>query len=142
MRARAGQLAAIDDQILLTNRALLKPAFENLAGTGGISSLRRQGCPGGMWRHAVMRHGSPRVILWRRLRIPDIAGITGELPALQCAYHRVAIADLAARGVDEVGTALHLADERVVEHVLGLRVQRRVDRDHVANTHERFNVVV
>ena len=38
----------------------------------------------------------------------------------------------AAGGVDQVGPATHLADQLVVEHVLCLGVQRRVDGDHVA----------
>jgi pyruvate dehydrogenase complex dehydrogenase (E1) component len=45
---------------------------------------------------------------------------------------RVAITDLAARGVHEIRAALHLADQLVVEEVLGLRMQRGVDRHYVA----------
>ena len=44
--------------------------------------------------------------------------------------------------VDDVGAALHLGDERVVEEVLGLRMEGRVDRDHVADGHQRLGVQV
>ena len=43
--------------------------------------------------------------------------------------------DLAARRVDDVGAALHAPDHRLVEQALGLRVERRVDRHHVAVGH-------
>ena|SRR6266446_3273205 len=39
MRARAGQLASIHDQILLADRTTFKPAFQDLPGPGGITSL-------------------------------------------------------------------------------------------------------
>ena len=42
MRTRAGQLAAIHDQILLANRAILKPAFKDLPGPSGVAGLSRQ----------------------------------------------------------------------------------------------------
>ena len=65
-----------------------------------------------------------------------------DRPALERAGHGVAVAYLAAGRVDEVRAALHLADQRIVEHVLGLRVQRAVDRNHVADLHHRLDVVV
>ena len=42
MRPGAGQLAAIDDQVLLANRATLKPAFKDLPGPGGVAGLSGQ----------------------------------------------------------------------------------------------------
>ena len=78
--------------------------------------------------------------LRRRLRKPDVARVTGELPALERPHDGVAVADLAARRVDEVGAALHRADQRVVEQMLRLGVQRAVDRDHVADAHHRLDV--
>src|SRR5262245_64072586 len=80
----------------------------------------------------MMRHGAPRMVLGCRLWEPDVAGIACELPALQRAHHGVAIDDLAASGVHDVATPLHHADQLVVEQVLGLRVERRIDGDHVA----------
>src|SRR6266550_182215 len=76
------------------------------------------------------------------LRKPDIAGIPGKLAAFQRPRDRVAVADLAAGGVDDVGAALHLGDQGVVEEVLGLGMERRVDRDHVADRHQRLGVWV
>ena len=55
------------------------------------------------------------------LREPDVSGIACKLAAFQRPRDRIAVADLAAGGVDDVGAALHLGDERVVEEVLGLR---------------------
>ena len=87
----------------------------------------------------IVRHGWS---LRRRLREPHVARVSGELAALQRPHDGVAIADFAARGVHDVGAALHLGDELVVEEVLGLWMQRRVDRHHVADLHERLHVRV
>ena len=86
-----------------------------------------------MRRHAVVRHRAPRVVPRRRLREPDVSGVARELSAFERPHDRVAIADLAARGVHEIGPALHLGEKPVVEQVLGLGVKRRVDRDDIAN---------
>ena len=67
-----------------------------------------------------------------RLGEPDVAGIASQLAGLERACDPVAVADLPAGGVDDVGAALHLPDHLVVEEVLGLRVKRRVDGHHVA----------
>ena len=40
------------------------------------------------------------------------------------------------------GAALHLADQGVVEEVLGLWMEGCVDRDHVADGHHRLGVQV
>ena len=50
--------------------------------------------------------------LRRRLREPDVARIAGELAAFERAHDGIAIADLAARRVHEIGAALHLADQQ------------------------------
>lgn len=88
-----------------------------------------------MRRHAVMGHRAPRMVLGRRLREPNVTGIAGELAAFERPCDGIAIADLAARGVHQIGTALHLADHRLVEEVFRLRVEGRVDRHDVANGH-------
>jgi hypothetical protein len=77
-----------------------------------------------------------------RLREPDVSGIPGELAAFQRPRDRVAVADLAPGGIDDVRAALHLGDQGVVEEVLGLRMEGRVDRDHVADRHHRLGVRV
>ena len=44
--AGAGELAAVDDQVLLADRAAVEPALEDLAGAGRVAGLRRQAtCP-------------------------------------------------------------------------------------------------
>src|SRR5437773_836372 len=48
----SGELAAVDDQVFLADRPLLEPAFDNLAGAGGVARLRRQRRAGAMRRHA------------------------------------------------------------------------------------------
>ena len=73
------------------------------------------------------------MVLRRRLREPDVARVAGQLTALARLGDGVAVADLAAGGVDEEGPALHPPDQLGVEKVLGLGVQRRVDRDDVAD---------
>lgn len=136
MGAGTGKLAAVDDQIFLTDRTALEPAFENFARSGRVTGLRRQGSPRRMRGHAMMRHRPPGMVRRRRLRIPDIAGIPGQLPALQCANYGIAITNPAARRVHQIGAALHLADQGIVEQVLGLSVQWRVDCDYVAHPHQ------
>src|SRR5882672_10655671 len=64
----ASELAAVDDEIFVANRASFEPAFEDLPRAGGITRLGRKRSAGDMRRHAVMRHGPPRVILGRGLR--------------------------------------------------------------------------
>jgi hypothetical protein len=79
------------------------------------------------------------VILWRRLREPHIARITGELAAFQCPDNGVTVADLAACGIHQIGAAFHLADQRVVEKVFRLWMQWRIDRDYVADAYHHFD---
>ncbi len=85
--------------------------------------------------HAMVRHRAPRVIPGRRLGEPDIACVAGELAALQRPGDRVPVADLAPGGVDDVGAALHGRDQLIVEQALSARVERGVDRHHVAVRH-------
>src|SRR3546814_3286315 len=70
-----------------------------------------------------MRHCPPRMVLGRGLREPDVSRIAGKLAALECAHDRIAIGQLAARGVDQIGTALEALERLVVDHVLGLRMR-------------------
>ena len=42
MRAGAGELAAVDDQVLLADRLALEAAFEDLPRAGGVARLRRE----------------------------------------------------------------------------------------------------
>src|SRR5918998_4239870 len=112
--AGAGQLAAVDDQVLVRDRAVVEPALQDLAGAGGVAGLGRQAGARGVWGHTVVGHGPPGMILRSGLGVPDIAGVAGELARLERPHDRVAVADLAARGVDEVCAAAHCAEELVV----------------------------
>src|SRR6476620_8800506 len=93
-----------------------------------------------MRRHAMVGHRAPRVVPRRRLWEPDVSGVARELSAFERPYDRVAIADLAARGVHEIGPTLHLGEKLVVKQVLSLRVKWRVDRDDIANLDDVFDV--
>src|SRR3546814_2182120 len=68
--------------------------------------------------------------------------IAGKLAALECAHDRIAIGQLAARGVDQIGTALEALERLVVDHVLGLRMERYVERDDVADAVHLLAAVV
>src|SRR3546814_2273615 len=89
-----------------------------------------------------MRHCPPRMVLGRGLREPDVSRIAGKLAALECAHDRIAIGQLAARGVDQIGTALEALERLVVDHVLGLRIERYVERDDVADAVHLLAAVV
>src|SRR6476620_2042907 len=142
MGAGPGKLAAVDDQVLLPDRAAVEPALEDFANAGGIPGLGRKARAGVVWSHAVMRHRPPGMILRGGLGKPDVACVARELSALARPRDRISIADFAARSVHDVRAALHLADQLVVEEVLGLRMQRRIDRHHVAHTNQRLDVRV
>src|SRR5271154_7626761 len=133
MRARSGELAAVDDEIFITDRSALEPAFENLACSRCVPRLRRKRSSGDMGRHAMVRHGPPGMVLRRWLGEPDVSGVAAKLAAFESADDGVAIADLAARGVHKIDAALHLGEELVVEEALRFRMKRRVDRHNVAD---------
>jgi hypothetical protein len=131
MRPHPRQRSAVHDQVLIANGTTAEPALKDFAHPGGVARLGRETRPGDMRRHAMVRHRPPGVILRRRLREPDVAGVPGKLSARERPDNGIAVADLAARRIDQVRAAFHRADERVVEQMLGLGVQRAVDRDHV-----------
>src|ERR1041384_5077729 len=94
MRRRPRQLSAGNDEILFPDGPVLEPAFQDLAHASGVTCLGRETRTRHMGRHSVVRHGSPWVILGRRLRKPDIPRIARELSALQRPRDRLAITDL------------------------------------------------
>src|SRR5882762_1100754 len=71
VRTHTGKTSAIDDQILLTNRLLGEPAFENFTRACGVTRLCRKRSARRVRRHALIRHGPPRMIARCRLREPD-----------------------------------------------------------------------
>src|SRR5260370_11336193 len=94
VRARSGEPPALHDQVLLADRPVLKPAFEDLASPRGLTCLRRQRRAGDVRGHAVMRHRTPWVIPGRRLGEPDIGGGAGPLPSFQLPRGRIPGAEL------------------------------------------------
>src|SRR5262245_51159725 len=88
----------------------------------------------------MMWHGSPRMVFSWRLWKPNIPGVARQLAALERPHDSIAVADLGPGGVHDVAPALHHADQPVVEHALGLGMQRRVDSDHVADLDQRLHV--
>src|ERR671918_2559236 len=77
MPSRSGQVAASGNQVFLTNRATLKPTFQDLAHPSRITCLGGQTRSGHMRRHPMVRHGPPGVILWGWLGKPYIACVPG-----------------------------------------------------------------
>ena len=82
------------------------------------------------------------MVVGRGLGEPDIAGIARQLPALERADDRVAVAQFATRGVDQIGPALEALERLLVDHMLGLGVERAVERDHVAHLVKILAIVV
>src|SRR5260370_22518259 len=93
-----------------------------------------------MRRRGMMRHGPSRMVLRGRLREPYISSIAREFPAIQRPNNGVPVANLAARRVYDIGTAPHFADQRVIEHVLGLGMQWCVNGNYVTDLHQRLNI--
>ena len=52
----------------------------------------------------------------------------------------VAITNITASGVYEISAVFHLRKQLVVEEILGFRVKRRVDRDHVTDLGHVFDI--
>jgi hypothetical protein len=115
-------------------RACRRPRSDIPRGSGGLRTstpgsraCQLRSAPGrrarirDVRRHAMVRHGSPGMVVGRRLREPHAAGVPSELAALERTGDRIAVTDLGARRIHEVGTPLHLGDERLIEQVLCLR---------------------
>ncbi len=132
MRTGAGQLAALDNQVLVADGAVFEVALQDLTGACGITGLGRQAGAGDVGCHGVVGHGPPRMVRRRWLREPHVACIAGQLAALQRGRNGIAVAQLAACGVDQVGAALEVLQRLGIDHVLRLGVKRAIERDHVA----------
>ncbi|SKV99915.1 Uncharacterised protein [Mycobacteroides abscessus subsp. abscessus] len=89
-----------------------------------------------------MRHGAPRVVGGRGLRVPDVTGVASELSGLQGLDDVLLDRDLRTRGVHDVRAATHRVDQVRVEQMVSLRVQRGVDVHDVDRTHQRLHVGV
>jgi hypothetical protein len=75
-----------------------------------------------MRRHAVERHGAPRMILRCWLRKPDIARVTCELIGFEGTHDRIALYELAAGGV------------------FRRRIKRHLKVDDIHGPNQRFRV--
>src|ERR1700686_3740860 len=139
VRTHTGKTSAIDDQILLTNRLFGEPAFENFTRPCSVRSLCGKRSARRARRQTLICHGPSRVIARRRLSKPPGPGKTRQLTRLQRAYDSVAIDNLPARRVDDVSTALHLADHLLVEEMFRFRVQRTIDGHDIAHTRHGFS---
>src|ERR1700745_1788302 len=115
MRARSREPALVDDEILVADWPALEIAFEDFACARRVACLGRERCARDMRRHPVMWHSAPRMIFWGWLREPDVSRIACELTALERTHNRIAVADFCARGVHDIGAALHLRNHRVVK---------------------------
>src|SRR5450759_1170278 len=89
----AGQRTALHDEVLLADRTVSEVALQDLPGTRRVAGLGGQGRAGDVWRHAVVWHGAPRVVGRGRLRGPHVAGVTGELAALERTNDRGLVTD-------------------------------------------------
>ena len=125
MRAGAGQLAAIDDQILARGSGACRTS------TPGSRACRPHSVPAPT-ATCPRCAASCRDAASSATDGPSARGCGNQTsPAYPASWplssardDGVAVADLAARRVDEVGAALHLGDQLVVEQVLRLRMQR------------------
>ena len=68
------------------------------------------------------------------------------MSALHGLLYRLSVADGSTSSIDEPGTFLHLADERLVEEPTGLLVQgavlRLISEFYTFETHDRDNVTL
>ncbi len=90
----------------------------------------------------MIGHRAPRVIGRRRLWEPDVARVTGELPAFQRLDDRIAIAQFATRRIDQIRTPLEVRQRLRIDHVLSFRIERTMQRDHIAGLGQTFQAVV
>src|SRR5579862_5148676 len=75
---------------------------------------------------------SPRMIRWRRLRIPYISRVSREMPAFHRLHEGFGIHNPPSSSVHQVCSFLHLEKPLVIEQPIGLRRQRAVDRNYIA----------
>ena len=137
---RCPKRPCIYDEILLPNRLTLVEALKDLKRSCGVASLRRQGSAGNMRGHAVKGHRPPRMIGRGRLRIPDIACISGQLSRLKGAHHSVAVNEFAACSVDEIGATLHMREHLVIKEMLGRRIERHLQIDDIHCLHQGHGI--
>ena len=87
-------------------------------------------------------HRAPRMVVGRWLREPRVTGITGQLSAFQRINDGVTIGKLAAGGVDQLCATFEELQRLCVDHVLGFRMKRAIQRDHIAHLGQTFQAAV
>jgi hypothetical protein len=132
-----GVVTLVDDEVCgLVVVAAGEVRVDDGLGTVGISDLGIQRSTGHVRNHGVtatpvVLGGSQRVVVGGGLVVPDITTVTGEVTRLEGGGDVLLHNDSTTGGVDEVRALLHLGDEVLVEHTLGLLVERAVDGDNV-----------
>src|ERR1700722_15215699 len=82
-RAGARELAAVDDQVLLSDWSSGEGVLEDLAGSCCVTGLGGERGARGMGGHGVVGHGPPRVVRRWRPGVPDVAGVAGQLAGVE-----------------------------------------------------------
>src|SRR5580700_9355029 len=111
MSTGSSQLALVHNEIFGADRFAPEIGFQDLARASSVARLRRQRAARDVRRHAMVRHGAPRMVLCWRLRKPNVTRIAGELTALQGPHHRIAVDNLGSGGIHNVAASLHYADQ-------------------------------
>ena len=84
-----------------------------------------------VWRKDYVRHFQQSRV-HSGLEFVDVEACAADVTAFQGVAERSFIDDRAARGVDDARPSLHFRDRRGVDQVMGLAIQRRVNRDDVS----------
>src|SRR5258708_31085681 len=111
MRPCSGELAAVYDEVFNANWTLVEPAFKDFTHGRGIARLCAKARARNVGRHSVVGHRTPGVVFRCGLREPYVSRIAGELARFEGLSDGLRIADLSARSVYDVGSALHLRDQ-------------------------------
>ena len=137
--------SAVNDDIgrflRLTAQVILKDTLDAVR----IARLRIQGRTRVVGHHTVaaservLRH-APDVVLRRRLHVPHVARVTGQLPTLERLRDGVLVADRTAGGVHEPGAPLEVLEELRVDEASRTLVQWAVHSDNVALGDELLEV--
>ncbi|KAI6762943.1 hypothetical protein HG530_008923 [Fusarium avenaceum] len=132
-----GVVTLVDDEVCgIVVVAAREVGVDDGLGTVGISDLGIQRSTGHVRNHGVtatpvVLGGSQRVVFRGGLVVPDITTVAGEVTRLEGGSDVLLDNDGATGGVDEVRALLHLGDEVLVEHTLGLLMERAVDGNNV-----------
>lgn len=137
----------MDDQVLRSVVMLASEvAGKDSLGTVGIALLGIERGTGHVRDHGItategVHGGTQRVVAGSGLGEPDITTIASKVARLEGLGNILLDDNGTTSGVDEVRALLHLGDQLLVEHTLGLLVQRAVDGDNIALLQHLFKAV-